>query len=158
MKTLLLTAVFLISFNAAAETVTSTRENLIRVARVVKIINLVDKTDIKVNLVVEDLGGSTDVSPTQRAWFTLYSKGEMYSTDASFMIGEVFEVFSARRISGGIYEVSALVPSRVGSIPTSSTIRIDAARVITQLKNVSCEDFGCEASDNFSGTIELSRK
>lgn len=135
---------------AAAKTVKS-GDAEVRVARVVKLIELVDKPHIKVNLVVQDTGGTTDVSPTQRLYFTLYAKGEMYSTDASFDLGPVFGVKSAKRKSGGVYQVTL----HDGLTPKTRTLEIDAREAIVAMKKVRCDDFDCAASKNFSAKIEV---
>ncbi|MEQ8276357.1 MAG: hypothetical protein RMA76_25340 [Deltaproteobacteria bacterium] len=136
---------------ASAKTVKSA-DAKVPVARVVKIVELVDKPHIKVNLVVQDLGGSTDVSPTQRLFFTLYSKGEMFSTDAAFDLGPVFGVKSAKRKSGGVYEVTL----DDGFTGKTKTMTVDAREAIVAMKKVSCDDFDCAASKDFAATIEVS--
>lgn len=157
MKTAILGLALLTSFSSFAATVASTNENKINVARVAKAINLVDKADIKVNVVVEDLGGSTDVSPTQKIFFTLYSKGEMFSTDATFDLGPVFEVISATRISGGKYAVKAVVPDETEMMKTV-TLKVDAIDAINKIKSVNCgEEFDCEASSAFAAEISVSK-
>jgi hypothetical protein len=158
MKSIFFASAFLVCLNVRAATLASTIESKFSVARIAKVITLVDKSDIKVNLVGEDLGGSTDFSPNQRAWFTLYSKVEMYSTEASFVIAEVFAVTGARRVSGGVYEVTASVPSAETAMPTPAKLRIDAVAAITKLKAVACEDFDFEASANFSAEIDVAKK
>lgn len=153
MKFLLLVSVF-ISLNSFAQSVTNTRSaDKAVVSRIDKVINLVDKFDIKVNVTVVDLGGSTDVSPTQKAFFTLYSKGEMFSTDATFEIGQIFSLTSARRISGGVYEVKL-----VDSDMKKTTLSINAVKAIKAIKTVNCgDDFDCEASAKFTSVINISK-
>ncbi len=123
------------------------------VARVAKIINLVDKPHIQVNLVVEDLGGTTDVSPTRRVFFTLYAKGEMFSTDAAFDLGPHFGLVSAKRVSGGVYEVTFAKMIE----PKAPVYRIDATDAIVAMKAVRCEDFDCPASKDFKAKIRFQR-
>jgi len=157
MKTAIIGLAFLTSLSSFASTISSTKENKINVARIAKAITLVDKSDIKVNLVVEDLGGSTDVSPTQKMFFTLYSKGEMFSTDATFDLGQVYEVISATRISGGKYAIKAVVPSETEMMETV-TLKVDAIKAINKIKAVDCGDeFDCEASSAFAAEISVSK-
>lgn len=157
MKKFALGLALLTTFSSFAATVSSTRENKINVARVAKAINLVDKADIKVNVVVEDLGGSTDVSPTQNVFFTLYSKGEMFSTDATFDLGPVFEVISAKRVAGGKYEIKAVVPHETEMMKTV-TLKVDAVNAINKIKAVNCGgDFDCEASSSFASEISVTK-
>lgn len=147
----------LFAFSAQAETVKNTKKALVPTARVVKLVELVDKADIKVSVLVEDLGGSTDLSPTQRVHFTLYSKGEMFSTDASFDLGPVFYFKSAKRVSGGIYEIVVSGNLAEGQ-QEDQVLRVDAINAINAIKSVTCEDFDCDASTNFKSSIEVTRK
>lgn len=158
MKVAFLSLIFLVSFNSFATIIKSTKNNKITVSRIDKVINLVDKEGIKVNVVVEDFGGSTDVSPTQKIFFTLYSKGEMFSTDAAFDLGYAYKLSSAKRIAGGVYEVKALVPDADGSLMKNVTVRIDAVKAIQKIKGVQCEEIDCEASENFEAVINVSSK
>lgn len=148
--------VSLVSVVAQAEEIRST-ETSVNIARVVQVINLVTTPEIQVNVTVQDLGGSTDMSPTQAVYLTLYAKGEMFSTDAAFEIANVFGVKSAKRIKGGIYEITVLGwEDEKGLVDV--TYAVDARKAIVAMKNVSCEDFDCDASENFSSTISVVRK
>lgn len=152
MKTLILALSAFISFQALAGTISSSKKS-INVARIDKVVTLVEKADIKVNVVVEDLGGSTDVSPTQNLYFTLYSKGEMFSTDATFDLGPIFSLVSAKRVDGGVYEIKAVVPTEDGAMKTK-VLKVNAVKAITSIKSVNCGgDFDCEASSNFASEI-----
>lgn len=131
------------------------KSSRVNAARVVELVKLVDKSDIKVNLVVHDMGGSTDVSPTQELFFTLYVKGEMFSTDATFPLGAVFAFQSATRLSGGIYEVKVSGVDVETSMPVDKVLKIDAQKAILAIKKVKCEDFDCPASENFESHIDV---
>lgn len=138
---------------ALAKTIESA-DAQVPVARVVQRIELVDKPHIQVALIVEDLGGSTDVSPTQKLYFVLYAKGEMFSTDASFDLGPIFGVKATKRQSGGLYEVELFD----GFTGKKNVIVIDARDAIVALNKVSCDDFECDASKNFKARIEVTPK
>lgn len=56
----------------------------VHVARVVKLLNFPKESGVVINIAVVDTGGSTDVSASKDIYFTLYKRGEMFSTDASF--------------------------------------------------------------------------
>jgi len=127
-------------------------------ARIVDIVKLVEKPGLQANIVVKDLGGSTDVSPTQILYFTLYSKGEMFSTEATFELGHVYALHSAKRLSGGIYEVKFSGPEDETSMPIKKIMTIDAQEAIMDLKEVDCDDFDCEASRNFKATIKVQER
>lgn len=126
-------------------------------ARIVALHNLVDKPHIRVNLLVQDLGGSTDVYPSKRAFFTIYARGEMFSTDASFELGDFLQIQSVSRVSGGIYELNILDFNANGQI-TNKTLIINAVNAIVKMNNVTCDDFDCDASTNFSADIQLTEK
>lgn len=130
-------------------------ESQVEISRVVNVIKLVEKPGLQVSIVVEDLGGSTDVSPTQVVYFTLYSKGEMFSTDATFKLGHIYELQSAKRLSGGVYELKYSGPDDETSMPTDKKMIIDAQEAILDLKEVDCSDFDCEASRDFKATIKV---
>lgn len=130
----------------------------VSIARVVNVIKLVEKPGLQANIVVQDLGGSTDVSPTQILYFTLYAKGEMFSTDATFKLGHIYDLHSAKRLSGGIYEVKYSGPNAETTMPENKTMIIDAQEAIMDLKEVDCEDFDCDASNEFKATIKVQEK
>ncbi len=154
MKKFILGLAVLTTFSTFAATINSTKTNKVNVARIDKVITLVEKSDIKVNVVVEDLGGSTDVSPTKKMFFTLYSKGEMFSTDATFDLGPAYEVLSAKRIAGGLYEIKATIPLDSDAMMKTVTLKVDAAKAITKIKAVNCGDeFDCEASSAFEASV-----
>ncbi len=152
---------FILSFltlsNAFAVEVKSTKE-VISPSRVVELVKLVNKDDIKVSVVVSDIGGSTDVSPTQELYLTLYVKGEMYNTDATFNLGPIYKFISAKRISGGVYEVEAEVPNEENWMPEVKTLVIDAQSAIISIKAVSCDDFDCDASTQFEASVDVEKK
>ncbi len=145
-----------IAADAKSWTVAS-RNKKVPIARVTQLVKLVNKPHIQVNVVVEDLGGSTDVSPTQRAYLTLYAKGEMFSTDAAFDLGPHFGLVSAKRSSGGIYEL-VFEPDLSMGERQRFTYVVDARKAIVAMKAVRCEDFDCDASKKFAATIEVSKK
>lgn len=158
MKTALL-ALMLASlpFTAQAEEIRSA-DTHVNVGRVVDLVRLTDKSDVQVSVVVVDLGGSTDVSPTQAVYLTIYKKGEMFSTDASFHLGDAIAFEGAKRVRGGIYEVKLTGWNGEESFDERTYV-IDARKAIVELKNVNCgDDFDCSASENFSSTISMVRK
>lgn len=157
MKMLIFGLALFASFQSLAEVIPSTKENNINVARIDKLVTLVDKADMKVNVVVEDLGGSTDVSPTQNVFFTLYSKGEMFSTDATFNLGPIYKLISAKRLEGGVYVVKVIIPTSEGMMK-GATLKVNAVKAINAMRNLRCDDFDCDASVNFSSEITVTTK
>lgn len=144
---------------AAVGVVKSTRfGTAVEVSRVVEVIKLVSAPNIQVNVAVRDLGGSTDVSPTQELFFTLYSKGEMFSTDATFNLGAIYDFKSARRISGGVYEILVGGIDFETSMPKNKLLLIDAQKAIDAILKVRCAHFDCPASDEFETSIIVTEK
>lgn len=157
MKTLALALlVTVVSLPAQAEEVRSEKTQ-VNMGRVVELQKLVQTNDIRVNVTVEDLGGSTDVSPTQQVYLTLYAKGEMFSTDAVFKIAPAFDFVGAKRVSGGVYEIT-VVDYLADQGMKNVTYVVDARRAIVEIKNVRCEDFDCDASNNFASSVSVTRK
>lgn len=159
-KFILLCAVILsVSTSFAYDIKSGDKKAETNIARVVQLFNLVNKPQLIANVVVRDIGGSTDLSPTQEAFFTLYVKGEMFSTDAAFDLGPVFSVKSAKRIDGGIYETVVERYDYEKNQFRDVTLRIDAVTAIHAIKAVDCAgDFDCPASDNFETSISVTEK
>jgi hypothetical protein len=169
MKLLILSAMtmFSIATFAASTTVKSSAKGdaSVTVARVVHLTNLVDKkagesgslTNLLVNVVVVDTGGSTDMSPTKKVYLTMYSKGEMFSTDATFEIADIFEFKSAKRVEAGVYEIVVTVPSDVSGLEEVTYI-VDGKKASVDIQAVQCDDFDCDASTNFSSSVYVSTK
>lgn len=146
-----------ISSAALAAPVESVLEKAVNLARVVKVVNMVTTPGIMVNVSVVDRGGSTDVSPTQSVFLNLYSKGEMFSTDAVFPLGDVLEFKAARRTAAGMYQVDVIGMTDAG--PKAQRLTVDARQATASIQAVRCEDeFDCEASETFSSTIDVVRR
>lgn len=159
MKLILGTLVFALSVSASALTVKSTK-SMVSPARVTQVIPLVQKENgLQVSILIEDLGGSTDVSPTLRTWLTIYKKGEMFSTDAAFKIADLIQFQSATRLAGGVYEIRGVSIGLPDASISEKVITIDARKAVTELQNVTCNDeFDCDASTNFKSSVEVSVK
>ena len=131
-------------------------------ARISKLVNLVDKPHIQVNIVIESLRGSTDLSPSLNAYFTLYSRNEIFTTEAVFPLGSYYEFISAERISGGIYQVTLMNLVDMASSMKKITYKIDARKAIVEMKKINCVmegggiDFQCDESTHFKSKIKYS--
>lgn len=160
MRQVIILAVLLLTTTVCEATlIKSTRfGTAIEVSRIVEMVKLVSRPEIQVNAVVRDLGGSTDVSPTQELFLTLYAKGEMFSTDATFKLGAIYDFKSARRISPGVYEIYIGGIDYETSMPKNMLLIIDAQKAISDMLKVRCVDFDCPASDEFESTIDLTLK
>jgi hypothetical protein len=156
----LVSMTILTSSAQAAEVINSADANskLVNIGRIVKLVNLVEKEGMQINVMVVDRGGSTDVSPTQEAFLTLYSKGEMFSTDASFDLGPIYSLKSARRIAAGVFEIKVSEPGGGNGMPADATYTVDAKQATVDMRAVRCEDFDCEASSNFKASITVKKK
>jgi hypothetical protein len=132
---------------AHAEEITSSdKEAMVHVARISRVINLVDKPNIQVNLVVQSFGLATDMSPTQALFFCLFRTTEMFSVDAAFHLGNYHSFKSAERISGGKYKIH--VDNRI--------FEIDAIKAINALQKIDCkEEMDCDEAENFQSSITL---
>ena len=144
----------LASLNSFAASVSS-KPASIKVSRVEKVITLVDKADIKVKIVVEELGLSTDVSPTKNVYLTLYVPGEMSDAEATFDLGQSYGVDSAKRNSAGIYEIVGSSVNPADRMPVKSVITVDAAKSIVAIKALECPEL---ESCNFEGSVEMKVK
>jgi hypothetical protein len=142
---------------AHAQKVASTKTE-VKLARVVGLTDVSAKgSETLVTVAVEDIGGSTDLSPTQKIHLNLYKKGEMFSTDASFEIGNVFAVNSAKLRADGRIEIKAL-GQRGEQYLVDVTYLVDARQALRDIGHVTCEDFDCEASENFASAISVLKK
>lgn len=152
MKVLLSILVLLTSVSSfAEESVIKNKEHKIEAARVADVVKL--KTiksqhgdlDIQVNIVVEDLGGTTDVSPTQVVYLTLYSKGEMCDVSATFELGRTFGLESASTQNGRyVIVLSDYLNDEVKEemYLGNTTYEVDATEAIKAIQKVNyCEDF-----------------
>lgn len=146
----------LLSNTANATVIKSTRLGTeVRVPRIVELVKLVHNPDIQINVTIKDIGGSTDVSPTQVLFFTLYSKGEMFSTDATFNLGAIYDFKSARKISIGVFAVYIGGIDVETSMPKNKVLVIDAKKAIAEILKVKCADFDCPASEKFETSITV---
>jgi hypothetical protein len=140
------------------ETIRSSRVTL-PVTRVTKLVNMVERDGLTINVAVQDLGGSTDMYPSHRLFLTLYLKGEMFNVDAAFLLGDYYEFLSARRTAPGLYEIRAisLEPSRFGSMPLA-ILQVDARQATVDMRAVRCDDeMDCPAATRFQGTITVTK-
>lgn len=156
---LLLLTINNLSYAELAKTVKSTRFGTsAEVSRIVELIKLELRPDLQVNVVVRDLGGTTDVSPTQMLYFTLYSKREQFSTDAAFNLGAIYDFKSARKISNAQFEIFIGGIDLETSMPKNKLLIIDARKSISDILKVKCANVDCPASDEFESSIILTEK
>lgn len=131
------------------------------VARVVEVRTLVDEPGkVRVAFAVVDTGGSTDVSPTQQLYLTLYLKGEMFSTDATFDLGPIFSLKGAKRTNPGLYEADVEVAGEKDGMPKKATIVVNAGAAVDAIKSLKCkgDEFDCAASKSFKASVDVTTK
>lgn len=166
MKTLIRLLIVALSASSAiafADVIQNIPQTQINVGRVLKVYDLgYEKSNdtinfTKVNVVVEDIGGSTDLSPTQNIYLTLYAKGEMFSTDAAFKLGSFYDINAANRLGEGVYEIFVEGIDYKGEWVVSRYV-IDAKKALAEMKAVNCGDeFDCETSEKFTSTVVLAK-
>lgn len=139
MKYLLMLCTLLLPSAALAETIHSLPENA-DISRIAGFYPLLDKPGLTVQAVVIDQGGSTDASPMQMLYLTLYSKGEICSTGASFNLGPVFSVQGAKRIEAGIYEIRTQAPDNGIENQKDMIFRVDARQATAGIQKAPCEE------------------
>ncbi|UOF02713.1 hypothetical protein [Bdellovibrio reynosensis] len=110
-KAVLVFMSLLMSSSVFAKTIPSSKIE-IAPSSIDQVVRLVDKREsghTKVNIIVEELGMSTDVSPRYTVYLGFASLGEMGNIYADFKIDDaVWEFKSATRIAAGIYEVQVV--------------------------------------------------
>lgn len=157
MRNLILAAVLTFSTSSFAYTLKSEDAQL-SASRVHSVVNLLNKKEgngqnLVVNVVVQAYGGSTDVSPTQAVYLTMFAKGEESDTDATFKLADVWKFKSAKRVSAGIYEIAATIITDEGSF-ADVTFVIDGKKASSEIQKC---DFYCD-STNFSTSVEVTVK
>lgn len=134
----------------------SDKKAQIHVARVVKLLNFPKESGVVINIAVVDTGGSTDVSASKDIYFTLYKRGEMFSTDASFFLGSYISLISAKKIAPYRYEIFLEGLNKEYSFEKKHYI-IDIKNAFDALQKVDCGDeFDCSASTSFQTSITIS--
>jgi hypothetical protein len=129
-----------------------------RVSRITELIKLVTEPNIQINVIVKDLGGSTDASPTQELFLTIYSKGDVFSTDATFDLGKIYDFKSARKIYQNIYEISVVRIDDETSLHQKKLLTINGEKAINDILKVKCTSLNCPDSDEFESTIIVNEK
>jgi hypothetical protein len=132
----------------------SDKEAMVHTARIEKVICLADENGINVSMVIVDTGGTTDLTPTKDIFFTLYKRGEMFSTDASFRLGAFFSLQFAEKVQKGIYKFKAKSLNKDYREEEAVYI-IDATNALKEIRSVTCgeEESGCAASKHFRTRI-----
>ncbi len=144
MKKLLSLAAYLIAASAIASPIQSKniKVNPARITDRVVLANVEGNNGVLVQIIAEQLGGSTDVSNTHRIILAISQIGEMTEKEASFEIGKSMGLTSARRLSGGVYQIKYEdADSEVTSSEMEVTKTIDARDAVNLVKNAPCSEF-----------------
>lgn len=104
-----------------------------------QVVSLLKKTENgvtkKVQILVQDNGLSTDVSPRYKIHLGYSSSAEMGNITANFQISDLtWEFVSAKRISAGIYEVKAIEIAEEDFGFDDVTYLIDATKMFSDEK------------------------
>lgn len=162
MKSVIL-PLFLMSGIAFAEPIEivgfSETESQINLAQVQEQITLVQSqrgdSDLRVSLVVADMGGSTDVSPAATLYLTTFNQSEMRDAYSVHRISHIQELLNVRRVAPGQYQAlvrmydfeSACGPQSAGT--TEKLIDIDARTLTAAVRRFEgVPEFGRSALTN----------
>lgn len=112
LKLTTLIASVLFSFSALAEiqqlSALEKAEASIPTAQVQQVITLKkpnEKSQTRINLLVKDLGGSTDLSPHMGMYLTFWQDGEMGDSTASFDLGRSYQIVDIKNNNNGTLEI-----------------------------------------------------
>jgi len=160
-KAFIIFVILLASPSIISEEVSNDLEVQVKPARVVQHVELAEIDDVKFSLLVEDLGGSTDLSPTQKIYFTMYKKGEMFNTDATFNLGHIFLLESAKDIEGheGCFLLKVKnLGGKYNAEILEETFIIDAREALKDILAIDCgSEFDCELTVRFQTRIGFLR-
>ena len=163
-KMILTTFVFLASAISQAASVQSEKLE-VAPSSIDQVIRLVDKNEPgssqkKLSIITTDSGMRTDLSPRYKIYLGYQSNAEMGNIAADFKISDQFlTVSSAKRISGGIYEVTGeKLNSGDGPFIQKVTIRIDATKMFSDENTLrkNCGDDFCDR--DLETSIEVTEK
>jgi len=146
----------ILSNTCMAKTIKSTRTGTaVEISRIVELVKLIERPDIQINITVRDLGGASEITPTQELFLTLYRKGDKFSTDATFNLGPIYDFKSATKIADGYYEIFIGGIDYQTSMPKNKLLFINAQQAIKEILKVKCEHLICPASDQFKSIITI---
>lgn len=136
------------------------QDHVIPVARVLRSTTLAERDGLTVNLTVVGLGQSTDVSPTEQAYLTLFLQNPMFSVDAAFDLGAYIRVLDVTRESAGIYRLRVLAGADGMSTGRPTPIlQIDARQATVAIRAVDCgAEFDCDAAMKFRTSISVTKQ
>ena len=144
MKTFLSIAAYLAVATAFASPIQSKniKVNPARITDRVVLANVEGNNGVLVQIIAEQLGGTTDVSNTHRIILAISQIGEMTEKEVSFEIGKSMGLTSARRLSGGIYELKYQDADLENTwFDMLVTKNIDARDAVMLVKNAPCAEF-----------------
>lgn len=141
-------ALFALTLTSAANAGTIKSEIVnVKASRITERVVLVDKAEksLRVQIIQEFLAGSTDVSNTSRLILAISQLGEMNEIESSFVLTETMGLRSAKRLSGGVYQITHMDARAMDSGKLEVTQTIDAREAINKVMKFNCEEFGtCE--------------
>ncbi len=97
---------------------------------------------VLVQIIAEHLNGTTDVSNTHRIILAISQIGEMTEKETSFEIGKSMGLISAKRLSGGVYQVRYQDADLQNTWFDMEVIQtIDARDAVMQVRDAFCAEF-----------------
>ena len=144
MKKFLSVAAYLFAASAFASPIQSKniKVNPARITDRMVLANVEGNNGVLVQIIAEQLGGSTDVSNTHRIILAISQIGEMTEKEVSFEIGKSMGLTSAKRLSGGIYELMYQDADMENTwFDMNVTQNIDARDAVLLVKNSPCAEF-----------------
>lgn len=130
----------------------------VNVARVTQMYDLEMHQGIDVKLIVEDLGGSSDVSHSKQGYLTMYLKGELFDTTATFPIGTFFEIKSVKKKESGIYKITVTQWDKDYLKIEEKTFTIFAIGALYDISEVRCNIQWGDCSASLQTKISLMEK
>lgn len=143
------------SLGVSAEFLSTRPLTSIPASRVEQIVPLgTTDSGVRVQIVVGDLGGSTDVSPRQQVILALFREQEMFDVDATFIIENCMRFVSAtalpdHRITIVLENIDYLESQQMATV----TYILDASNAIKATEAVSTED----QAEKFTTSIPYTR-
>ncbi len=144
MKKFLFTAALLATIPVFAGTIQSKSitVNPARITDRVVLASTNGNNGVLVQIIAEQLNGTTDVSNTHRILLAISQIGEITEKEASFEIGKSMGLISAQRLSGGVYQIKYQDADSANKGLNMEVIKtIDARDAVIQVRDAFCAEF-----------------
>lgn len=115
----------------------------ISASRITERVLLVDEVNsqTRVQLLAERTGTATDVSNTHRLILSISQMGEIFGTEANFVVGNAMSLQSAERVGPGVYRIVYNDADHFYDDSQFTVTRtIDARKAVHDVLNGTCEE------------------